>query len=96
MSYMSRASYHVFLRNVIKLTREGMNELKYDSVLRGSSVWNLHVTHVDPMSWSILQDRVTLMRCQQSHFNESVLSDFPWCGNLKISCSSRLLSKVFY
>ena len=45
----------VLSRNIVKLTREDMNEMKYSLVLGGVYlVWNLRVAHVDPMSWSIL------------------------------------------
>lgn len=61
---MSHASYHVmFSRDVVELTRKSMNELKYNFVLGGYSVWNSRVAHADPMSWSILarQDNLDVL-----------------------------------
>lgn len=55
LSCMSHASFHVvFSRHVVGLTGKDMNELKYGSILRGYSVWNLCVALVHPMSWSII------------------------------------------
>ena len=47
---------HMFLRWRMwsSLIREDMNKLVYNFFLRGYSVWNLHVAHVDSMGWSIL------------------------------------------
>ena len=51
LSCMSHASFHVvFSRHVVELTGKDMNELKYGSILRGYSVWNLCVALVHPMS----------------------------------------------
>jgi len=44
-----KCAYVYKIEDVVEFTREGMNELKYDSFLVGYPIWNLHVAHVDPM-----------------------------------------------
>lgn len=47
---------HMILRQGIwsSFTGDDMNKLKYYPVLRGYPIWNLLVSQVDPMGWSIL------------------------------------------
>lgn len=44
----------VISRDIVELIGEDMNELKYSYVLEDVIQFEIFVTHVDPMNWSIL------------------------------------------